>query len=241
MKSSRLATITIKDKQYSYRLRRSRRAKRLLLHVELDGTIEAVIPWYVSYREAQRFVAEKKAWLKRTLVKHHELRSRTPQRELASGEELPFFNETYTLDVIIEPGRKKRLIRDRDNVLYIRVASPSGVRDAVMGWYKHKAKDYFTGQSIGMANKLGVKVQRVAVRDTKTQWGSCNKQKGALTFHWRLALGPENIARYVVAHEVVHLKYANHSDRFWKAVAHLLPSAKHDRRWLRQNSHLLTF
>ncbi len=241
MKSSRLATIIIGDAEHTYSLRKSRRARRLLLHVEHDGSIEVVIPWYVSYREAQQFAAQKHAWLKRTIDKHSQIRSRIPQRRLISGEKLPFFGEVYTLDVTIEPERKKRLIRDAENILRICVTSRKDVHEAVISWYKRKVKDYFTGQSITMGNKLGVRVQRIAVRDTKTQWGSCHQQKGTLTFHWRLALGPERAARYVVAHEVAHLKYANHSDRFWETVEYLVPSYEDDRRWLRQHSHSLMF
>ncbi|MDR1997886.1 MAG: M48 family metallopeptidase [Candidatus Margulisbacteria bacterium] len=84
------------------------------------------------------------------------------------------------------------------------------------------------------AVKYGVHFQNIKIKDQATRWGSCSRL-GNLNFNWRLALVPEDIRRYVVIHEICHLKEMNHSRRFWALVAQYYPDYKKARKWLRDN------
>jgi len=44
---------------------------------------------------------------------------------------------------------------------------------------------------------------------------------------------PEEVADYVMLHELVHLEHPNHSTRFWRRVAVVCPSWRAAERWLR--------
>ena len=52
---------------------------------------------------------------------------------------------------------------------------------------------------------LGVTARRIAVKDTRSRWGSCAAD-GSLAFSWRLVMTPEFVQDYVAAHEVAHLQ-----------------------------------
>lgn len=67
------------------------------------------------------------------------------------------------------------------------------------------------------------KYNRVSIRDQKTRWGSCSK-KGNLNFNYKLMFLPEDLADYIIVHELCHLKEFNHSSSFWKEVALVFPN-----------------
>lgn len=75
----------------------------------------------------------------------------------------------------------------------------------------------------------------VSIRNQKTRWGSCSK-KHNLNFHYKLALLSEELADYVVVHELCHLKEFNHSQDFWDLVALTIPDHKERRKALRKES-----
>jgi predicted metal-dependent hydrolase len=81
------------------------------------------------------------------------------------------------------------------------------------------------------AERLGVTYDRIAVRDTRTRWGSCSTS-GTLSFSWRLVLAPAAVLEYVVAHELCHLLVHDHSPRFWRLLEGAFPGYETERRWL---------
>jgi predicted metal-dependent hydrolase len=61
--------------------------------------------------------------------------------------------------------------------------------------------------------RAGLRAVTVRIGDARTRWGSCSS-KGAIRYSWRLVLAPPQVRRYVVAHEVAHLKHLNHGREF---------------------------
>jgi predicted metal-dependent hydrolase len=91
------------------------------------------------------------------------------------------------------------------------------------------------------ASALGVRYERIQVRDQRTRWGSCST-RGTLSFNWRLALAPHDVLDYVVVHELCHLREPNHSRRFWNLVESRRPGWREQRVWLREHgAELLAF
>lgn len=76
--------------------------------------------------------------------------------------------------------------------------------------------------------------KRVAIKNNKTRWGSCSK-KGNLNFNYQIVALPPNLARYLVVHELCHLKEMNHSRRFWSLVGEYVPDYKILSKQLRKN------
>ncbi|MBP9762131.1 M48 family metallopeptidase [Patescibacteria group bacterium] len=73
----------------------------------------------------------------------------------------------------------------------------------------------------------------ITIKNHRTRWGSCSK-RGNLNFNYRIALLPTELAEYIIVHELCHLYELNHSVRFWKHVARLLPDFIHRRQRLRE-------
>lgn len=76
---------------------------------------------------------------------------------------------------------------------------------------------------------------KISIRNQKTRWGSCS-QKGNLNYNYKVALLPDELADYIVVHELCHLKELNHGGNFWQEVKNILPNYKERARRIKKLS-----
>lgn len=62
---------------------------------------------------------------------------------------------------------------------------------------------------------LNVKTGKVSIRDTKSQWGSCNRKTHNISISVWLGAFSEECIEYVVVHELVHLLERGHNEQFY--------------------------
>jgi predicted metal-dependent hydrolase len=208
-----------------YQVRRSDRAQRMRLRVIPGKGLEVVLPRGSTLREAATFVRRERDWVLRQL---DALRV-VGDADLAHGAQVPYLGST--LVVRLAGGASNRARRAGD-VLHVTRREGSPAHAVVERWYRTEARRVLRERVLAHAATLGVEIGRIAVKDTRSRWGSCSS-KGNLNFSWRLLLAPWEVLDYVVAHEVAHLKEMNHSPRFWAIVEQLCPDYRVHRAWLR--------
>mgnify|MGYP001586301578 FL=1 len=69
---------------------------------------------------------------------------------------------------------------------------------------------------------VGQKPTSLRLKPMKSQWGSCNS-KGIIAINTKLMYLSERLVRYVVHHEVAHLKIHRHDKHFRYLVERLFP------------------
>jgi hypothetical protein len=69
------------------------------------------------------------------------------------------------------------------------------------------------------SKKFGVGFNKVFIKNQRTKWASCSSRKN-LSFNLKLIHLPKELVRYVVCHEVLHLKEKRHSKTFWSMIEH---------------------
>jgi len=89
-------------------------------------------------------------------------------------------------------------------------------------------------QLLALAARHGLTVARVTIRNQRSRWGSCSS-RGHITLNFRLMLMPPEVREYILIHELMHLKQANHSIRFWRLVETACPGFRDAERWLKKN------
>ena len=72
---------------------------------------------------------------------------------------------------------------------------------------------------------LNVYVNKIRIKKIKYAWGSCTSKKN-ITINYELIKYNEDIIEYVIVHELCHLKYMNHSKKFWELVEKNIPNYK---------------
>jgi len=99
--------------------------------------------------------------------------------------------------------------------------------------YKEEARGLVRERLEIFCKFYGLKLPgRIAIRNTKSRWGSCSK-KGNLNFNYRIIFLPPRLADYLIIHELCHLREFNHSPKFWNLVALALPDYKKLRKELK--------
>ena len=92
---------------------------------------------------------------------------------------------------------------------------------------------FVAGEVARYAGQLGIPTPTVRLMKAKTRWGSCSLKTKKVAINERLALAPLAVMKYVIAHEVAHLVYPNHSKKFWLVVASLCGDYKQQRAFLK--------
>ncbi|MFC4454504.1 SprT family zinc-dependent metalloprotease [Deinococcus sonorensis] len=217
---SRPPILTLGD--LAVELRRSARRRTVALKVGPAGAV-LYAPTTVPQAQLERFLAQKEDWMRRHLA------SLAPPvvAPLHSGRRLPLLDEQLELR-LGAPGRSA--VRE-DQLLWLPATRPGA---ALEGWYRQQARAYFTPLVHRLSEQLGRPVRAVRLTSAQTRWGSCTAT-GDIRLHWRLMLAPQRVAEYVAAHEVAHLQELNHSARYWRVVARLMPDYPQQRAWLRQH------
>jgi predicted metal-dependent hydrolase len=222
-----------------YTVRRSDRARRARIQVTADG-VEVVVPRRLSLDEVEPFVASKRAWIERTLLRIRAAEEARPRPALEDGGEVPYLGERLRLGVRVDPLRQRPHVARRGDELSVAVADDgrAAVAAALERWYRGQARDEIASRLDAAVARVGRSYSGLQIRGQRTRWASCSS-KGAMSFNWRLLLAPPEILDYVVEHEVVHLEIHDHSQRFWNLLAARRPGYEVEERWLRQNGSTL--
>lgn len=215
-------TITLTD-GIRLTLRRSARARRLTLRVPRHGG-DAVLtlPAHVSAADGRAFAESHRDWLARATARQIQ-----PVR-VGHGTVLPVAGQSLT--VTPAPVRSASIA---PQALLVPQSRPAG--PVVQAFLKHLALERLRPACDRHAASLGRAYRTIALRDTRSRWGSCSSD-GRLMFSWRLAMAPPEVLNYVAAHEVAHLVHMDHSPHFWAQVAALMPDYRPHRKWLRDHA-----
>lgn len=225
MDGARVRRILLGTGQLQYRLRRARR--RSIGFVIDDAGLTISAPRWVTLRDIESAIREKERWIRAKLVEWREWRARRklPSVVFADGGVLPFLGG----DVVLRLGRAPdvTLLVETGATREVWVALPADageqqIRDAVQAWLQTEARRILGERLALLAERIDSKPKSWTISSARSQWGSCTHD-GRIRLNWRLVHFALPVIDYVVAHELAHLKELNHSPRFWRAVAALLP------------------
>jgi predicted metal-dependent hydrolase len=213
--------------QLEYTVRRSARARRVRVAVDAHDGVQVTLPARAREREAALAVAELRPWIERRLA---EVRAARERLAVPAGH-LPFLG----LHLALAPEAGRTRAHRRGDALLVPADEP---RAAIERWYRRAARAEIAPRLDEAVAALGKAYTRLTIREQRTRWGSCSTT-GAMSFNWRLLLGPEDVLDYVVWHEACHLVVMDHSRRFWTLLERHRPGYRGPQRWLRANGSAL--
>ena len=91
--------------------------------------------------------------------------------------------------------------------------------------WRKEAKEYLPKRVEELASKNKFDYKKVAVKNSKTRWGSCSFDN-SINLSLHLMRLPDHLVDYVILHELVHTKIKNHSRDFWQLLDIVSGNAK---------------
>jgi len=221
-------------------LRRSHpRARRLRLTVTSAGA-RVTYPEGTHPAQVFAFLRKHGEWLERKLDELHLDASPPPLRPGVTTV-MPLRGETVRL--VWRDGAFPR-VTQIDEDLVLELPRPHGrstlpaARALLRSFLEAQIRRDLSRHLARYSGALGRAPTAVRLRPLKSLWGSLDT-RDRVTLDLALALAPPAALRYVVVHELCHLRVRSHSPRFWALVESLEPEWRKQRDWLRQNGQAL--
>ncbi len=91
-------------------------------------------------------------------------------------------------------------------------------------YYRARLQNLLPNMVTKWESRIGVKCNKLSIRDTRAQWGSCNVQTGNISISVWIGAYPEECIEYVVVHELVHLLERGHNEKFYAYLDSYFPT-----------------
>lgn len=215
-----------------FSLRTSRRARRVSLRLSMERGLEVVVPPGFDPARAPQVVARKAAWIARAVDRLTARHGRAPGAVPPLPDTLPLLtlDEIWELSVL-DSGGPARLRVNAGRLILAGRNDVEKCRAALLGFVARRARETLPPLLRALAAEAGEEVAAVQVRAQRSRWGSCSA-RGVISLNCRLLFLPFALTRYVLRHELAHLRRMDHSPAFWARVAELDPDFERHERGL---------
>ncbi|HAV65442.1 MAG TPA: hypothetical protein DCY13_24090 [Verrucomicrobiales bacterium] len=227
------ATLQVDSEMLPLRFVRNSRARRYVLRLAQNGVLRVTVPRGGSKREAIEVAQRHGDWIRRQLLKRRAEAGHDPVWR--HGSEILFRGERTTIEV--HERASVREIRFGEVLLVADIAGED-LRPVIELHLQQLARAELPARVAELAGSFEVKVSRVTVRNQRSRWGSCSRS-GTLSLNWRLVQMPPSVSDYILIHELAHLRFMDHSPRYWKQVAAWCPDYRIAEAWLKRHGREL--
>lgn len=118
-----------------------------------------------------------------------------------------------------EANREK--IREIRKKLAVRAAARPKMSEQDIVALRKLAKAWLPARLQLLASHYGFTYGRVAIKNNRTNWGSCSARNN-INLNLHLMRLPEHLRDYVILHELCHLRHHDHGENFHRLLEQLL-------------------
>jgi predicted metal-dependent hydrolase len=205
--------LNITGKRIPYNVQR-KKIKHIYLRVGSDFRLEISIPRNEKI-SIPRFLKTKESWIERKLEELSQM------KRLVNRNTILYKGEPFRVKILrvrnVKRNRKRKGVRFYKQFLHIYDSTMRKRSEILHEFIAQKTLQSVKRDTKHWEKTLGVKNSLIAIKDMKI-WGYC-KNNGDLYFNNRLVCLPVNLRKYIVLHELLHLKHFNHSKRYKREMA----------------------
>jgi len=209
------------------------------------------VPFSKSDLEIKSLIKEKISWI---LMKQKEISAREKKIQISKpiytkDSTLPYLGKNLKIQVKIldiqkENDKKveKNSVIYKNEVLLFKIQSNiqgnqesnDEIRILYENWLYHKAKIIFKEKVHILGKVMGIKPNKVVIKNLKNRWASITKDND-INLNVNLIKAPPEIIDYIIIHEFCHFKIRGHSYNFWDLLQRYSPDYPKYIDWLNIN------
>lgn len=202
-----------------------------------NGEVVIKAPWYATAGQIQNIVEEKREWIMRKLEEY----SSSPRKakEYEDGERFQILGDSYFLNIYYKDINNAILNVEGEKIVVILPLSYADqdnsqqIGKMIDKMYYMLAEKEVEHAMEKTRKMVGLAPEEYRIKKTKSLWGSCSSNK-KITINQNVVMYSRKAIEYVVLHEICHLKYMNHSKKFWDMVASYMPDYKEAEKELKK-------
>ena len=240
-------------KKVQYFVFRTRRMKTSEIIVDSDEIVIRV-PYSKPDTEIKSLIKEKISWI---LMKQKEISDSGKKIEISKpaytkDSSLPYLGKNNKIQIKIldsqkENNRKeKNSVKHKDGVFSFNIPSDiqknqesnDEIKKLYDDWLYHKAKIIFKDKVHTLSKVMGIKPNKVVIKNLKNRWASMTKNND-ININVNLIKAPPEIIDYIIIHELCHFKIKGHSYNFWNLLKKYCPDYPKFIEWLNINGNNL--
>lgn len=195
-------------------------ARRRSMSVKIgdDNTVTVRCPVGTSKGRIEDFINSKKGWLMRHMA--------------ANASVMAQFSDVLSMKKILVGGRFYDLRVGVANNIAEGVVNVKSIA-ALKNLYVKALGEDFLSRFKKFARENSFVYGDVSFRTYKGRWGCCDASNN-ITFNYKLLMLPEELQNAVIAHELCHTKYHNHSSSFHKLLDCVFPQNRVSEKMLKR-------
>jgi len=219
--------ITLNDgRRVSYRIRESRRSRRVRLTLNPRDGLVLVTPPRQDAQWLAQLVNDWREWIADRLDDMAiELNANGDTiKAIPQCVDLPALQERWQVLQRFQPGTRVSVRVSAPGSLILVRGQNNTVEacKALQRWLARRARDTLPDWLQRVSTEIKLPCGAVSVRSQRSRWGSCSAH-GDISLNQQLLFLPPEWVRHILIHELCHTLELNHSDRFWAHVERFDP------------------
>ncbi len=225
------------DSSIPYSIRVSPRARYLRFRVTVDKGLEVVVPRGYDQRRIPEVLSTNSHWVQTAMRRVEEVRrlqSAAPTQTIPASITLASVGREWHIETAASRSRCVTIEEPVPNRLILRgrIDDAELCEAALQRWVMRQAHDILIPWLGKVSREIGIPFTKTAIRKQKSRWGSCSSN-GTISLNQKLLFAEPDLVRYVLIHELCHMREMNHSRHFWKLVGQFYPDFRLARRRLK--------
>ena len=209
------------------------------IKVSKDGGVSVVVNTTSNMEDVKKFVSSKTKWIESMIERNNRQKESVNKIKEEKKGQLLHRGEWYN---ILRTGQEKGgavLLNDDNKTLCVSAGNEERINDRLVKWQRNTARRIIGDLAVMTGKEMGVECNKIFLRSQKSRWGGCSPKRKNISINWMLVRAPEDILKYVVIHELCHIKESSHSGKYWDMVAAYYPQHKEAKKWLKDNGEVL--